>query len=117
MAHENGRPRIAAEPAVPSPPKSAPKDQKTSQVKRTPMARGAPGGLAAYGMIWEYEHATKVFRVSLRSDCDEVDVSLIAKKFGGGGHRRAAGFSHTGASIEELLVEVEAPQGWKAEPA
>jgi hypothetical protein len=80
-------------------------------------ARGAPGGLAAYGMIWEYEHATKVFRVSLRSDCDEVDVSLIAKKFGGGGHRRAAGFSHTGASIEELLVEVEAPQGWKAEPA
>jgi phosphoesterase RecJ-like protein len=68
-------------------------------------------------MIWEYEHATKVFRVSLRSDCDEVDVSLIAKKFGGGGHRRAAGFSHTGASIEELLVDVEAPQGWKAEPA
>jgi hypothetical protein len=80
-------------------------------------ARGTPGGLAAYGMIWEYEHATKVFRVSLRSDCDEVDVSLIAKKFGGGGHRRAAGFSHTGASIEELLLDVEAPQGWKAEPA
>jgi len=29
---------------------------------------------------------------SLRSDDDHVDVSVIAKKFGGGGHRNAAGF-------------------------
>ena len=80
-------------------------------------ARGTPGGLAAFGLIWEYEHATKVYRVSLRSDCDEVDVSLIAKRFGGGGHRRAAGFSHSGASIEELLLDVDVPAGWKATPA
>lgn len=33
------------------------------------------------------------FRVySLRSDADGLDVSEIAKKFGGGGHRNAAGF-------------------------
>jgi bifunctional oligoribonuclease and PAP phosphatase NrnA len=32
-------------------------------------------------------------RVSLRSAVDELDVSLIARKSGGGGHQRAAGFS------------------------
>jgi phosphoesterase RecJ-like protein len=32
-------------------------------------------------------------RVSLRSSSDEVDVSAIARKSGGGGHRQAAGFS------------------------
>jgi bifunctional oligoribonuclease and PAP phosphatase NrnA len=32
-------------------------------------------------------------RVSLRSSHDEVDVSAIAAKAGGGGHRQAAGFS------------------------
>jgi phosphoesterase RecJ-like protein len=32
-------------------------------------------------------------RISLRSSHDEVDVSAIARKLGGGGHRQAAGFS------------------------
>src|SRR3954451_11551541 len=32
-------------------------------------------------------------RISLRSSHDEVDVSSIARKVGGGGHRQAAGFS------------------------
>ncbi len=32
-------------------------------------------------------------RVSLRSSVDELDVSAIARQFGGGGHRQAAGFS------------------------
>src|SRR5665213_1644409 len=32
-------------------------------------------------------------RISLRSSCDEVDVSAIAREAGGGGHRQAAGFS------------------------
>ena len=32
-------------------------------------------------------------RVSLRSRSDELDVSIIARKAGGGGHRQAAGFS------------------------
>jgi bifunctional oligoribonuclease and PAP phosphatase NrnA len=32
-------------------------------------------------------------RVSLRSSVDELDVSAIARLFGGGGHRQAAGFS------------------------
>ena len=34
-------------------------------------------------------------KVSLRATDDEVDVSVIAREQGGGGHRRAAGFSTT----------------------
>jgi phosphoesterase RecJ-like protein len=41
-------------------------------------------------------------RISLRSSHDEVDVSAIAAKSGGGGHRQAAGFSSE-ASIEEII--------------
>ncbi len=40
-------------------------------------------------------------RVSLRASVDELDVSLIARGAGGGGHRQAAGFSSE-ASVEEI---------------
>jgi bifunctional oligoribonuclease and PAP phosphatase NrnA len=40
-------------------------------------------------------------RVSLRASIDELDVSAIARKSGGGGHRQAAGFSSE-ASVEEI---------------
>jgi bifunctional oligoribonuclease and PAP phosphatase NrnA len=40
-------------------------------------------------------------KVSLRSSVDEVDVSAIARKSGGGGHREAAGFS-SDLSVDEL---------------
>ena len=40
-------------------------------------------------------------KVSLRSSVDEVDVSAIARKSGGGGHREAAGFS-SDLSIDEI---------------
>jgi bifunctional oligoribonuclease and PAP phosphatase NrnA len=40
-------------------------------------------------------------RVSLRASTDEVDVSAIARKSGGGGHRQAAGFS-SDASVDEI---------------
>ncbi len=40
-------------------------------------------------------------RVSLRASVDELDVSAIARKSGGGGHRQAAGFSSE-AAIEEI---------------
>ena len=42
-------------------------------------------------------------KVSLRATDDDVDVSIIARAQGGGGHRRAAGFSTT-ARAEELIV-------------
>jgi phosphoesterase RecJ-like protein len=41
-------------------------------------------------------------RVSLRSSHDEVDVSAIARKVGGGGHRQAAGFSSE-LSIHDII--------------
>jgi len=40
-------------------------------------------------------------RISLRASNDELDVSAIARKSGGGGHRQAAGFSSE-ASIEDI---------------
>jgi bifunctional oligoribonuclease and PAP phosphatase NrnA len=41
-------------------------------------------------------------RISLRASHDELDVSAIARKAGGGGHRQAAGFSST-KSIDEIV--------------
>jgi len=43
---------------------------------------------------------------SLRTNYDDVDVAKIAKEYGGGGHKRAAGFT-----IEGKLQETE--NGWK----
>lgn len=40
-------------------------------------------------------------RISLRASTDELDVSAIARKSGGGGHRQAAGFS-SDESIEDI---------------
>jgi phosphoesterase RecJ-like protein len=42
------------------------------------------------------ETAPGTYRVSLRSKCD-VNVARIAERFGGGGHRNAAGCTFTGA--------------------
>jgi bifunctional oligoribonuclease and PAP phosphatase NrnA len=57
-------------------------------------------------------------KVSLRSSVDEVDVSAIARKSGGGGHRGAAGFS-SDLSVDELtdfiVREVAAQVGATAE--
>jgi len=45
-----------------------------------------------FAMIWYYDHDEKNYRCSLRAFHDTIDVSEISKKFGGGGHRKAAGF-------------------------
>jgi phosphoesterase RecJ-like protein len=42
-------------------------------------------------------------KVSLRATDDDVDVSIIARAQGGGGHRRAAGFSTT-LELDELIA-------------
>jgi phosphoesterase RecJ-like protein len=57
-------------------------------------------------------------KVSLRSSVDEVDVSAIARKSGGGGHREAAGFSSdlSVAELTEFIVrEVAAQVGSSSE--
>jgi phosphoesterase RecJ-like protein len=45
-------------------------------------------------------------KVSLRASTDELDVSAIARKSGGGGHRQAAGFS-SDDSIDEITAFLE----------
>ena len=46
------------------------------------------------------------YRVSLRSKAD-VDIGSVAKEFGGGGHKNAAGCTVTGAidSVQKLFIE------------
>jgi hypothetical protein len=62
-------------------------------------------GAADFAILWNYDHVKREFYVSLRSvDGDRADVSEIARGFGGGGHKCAAGFSYKGASIYELLA-------------
>jgi phosphoesterase RecJ-like protein len=46
-------------------------------------------------------------KVSLRSSVDELDVSAVARTFGGGGHRQAAGFG-TDLSIDEITKRIVA---------
>jgi phosphoesterase RecJ-like protein len=47
--------------------------------------------------------AASARKISLRSSSDRVDVSAIARKSNGGGHRQAAGFS-SDLSIEEITA-------------
>jgi phosphoesterase RecJ-like protein len=55
-----------------------------------------------------------VHRVSLRASVDELDVSAIARAFGGGGHRQAAGFSSE-QSVDEITELIR--QGFVAQRA
>eukprot|EP01128_Nolandella_sp_AFSM9_P005516 TRINITY_DN2667_c0_g1_i2.p1 TRINITY_DN2667_c0_g1~~TRINITY_DN2667_c0_g1_i2.p1 ORF type:complete len:305 (-),score=33.57 TRINITY_DN2667_c0_g1_i2:177-1070(-) len=57
-------------------------------------------------LLWHFTAPPREFSVSLRSSGDDApDVGALAKLYGGGGHPRAAGFSYSGASIEELFEE------------
>ncbi len=49
-------------------------------------------------------------KVSLRATDDRVDVSVIARNFGGGGHRQAAGF-FTDLTLEELVERLRSEIG------
>ena len=59
--------------------------------------------------VFLYEIEAGVYKVSLRSD-ENVDSSIISKKFGGGGHKKAAGFTMAG-TIDEIksivITEIE----------
>jgi bifunctional oligoribonuclease and PAP phosphatase NrnA len=44
-------------------------------------------------------------KASLRSSVDELDVSAIARRFGGGGHPQAAGFG-SDSSVEEITAGI-----------
>ena len=55
-------------------------------------------------VIWYYDHKNMKHNVSLRTQKNEVDVSKIAARFGGGGHKKAAGFTlRPPESVEKLF--------------
>ncbi len=59
--------------------------------------------------MFAYQIEDNKYKVSLRSK-DDVDVSKIAVTFGGGGHKRAAGFDIVGdknSVIEDVLTEIK----------
>jgi len=63
-----------------------------------------------FAVIWYYDHEARNIKVSLRSFHDHTDVSEIAKRFSGGGHRSAAGFTLPGNTVlDDLFDRVEEP--------
>lgn len=56
------------------------------------------------GAIFIREDKNGVFKVSMRSD-PQIDVGTIARKYGGGGHKNAAGFNMVGTP-EEIIKKV-----------
>jgi len=61
------------------------------------------------GIMVLKEQTGNLVKGSLRTTKDEIDVSLIAAKYGGGGHKRAAGFITAGRIIktEKNVWQVE----------
>src|SRR3954453_21039311 len=59
-------------------------------------------GTAVAGLVREQLADPSTRKVSLRATDDRIDVSRIARAGGGGGHRRAAGFS-TDLEFPELV--------------
>lgn len=61
-----------------------------------------------FAVVWFFDHASRQTIVSLRSFHDSVDVSEVAKKFGGGGHKKAAGFQLPGQiEIDGLFEDIK----------
>ncbi len=64
---------------------------------------GIVKSVSVYYLIKEKEKG--IFNVSIRSKFD-VDVSKVAFQFGGGGHKRAAGFRTGNISLENLIEKI-----------
>lgn len=65
------------------------------------------------GILFKKLNANMI-KISLRSN-KAVDLGVIAKNFGGGGHARAAGFTYTGALEDiklELFNKIKQSEGW-----
>jgi len=62
------------------------------------------GMTADAALIWKLDHQKGTINVSLRAQHADIDVCEIAETFGGGGHRRSAGFTLSGSSsIEDIF--------------
>jgi phosphoesterase RecJ-like protein len=67
--------------------------------------RAVEGAELAVLIREQLNHGAPAYKGSLRSSIDELDVSVIARRFGGGGHRQAAGFS-TDTRLEEIVDQI-----------
>lgn len=59
--------------------------------------------------VFMYELAKEEFKVSLRASSD-VDVSIVAQHFGGGGHVKAAGLTMDGTAqeiLDKLIAQIQ----------
>src|SRR5215475_7649502 len=76
--------------------------------------RAVEGAELAVLIREQLNHGTHAHKGSLRSSIDELDVSAIARLFGGGGHRQAAGFS-TDLPLGEIVEQIR--EGFLAQRA
>jgi bifunctional oligoribonuclease and PAP phosphatase NrnA len=76
--------------------------------------RAVEGAELAVLIREQLNSATHSYKGSLRSSIDELDVSAIARRFGGGGHRQAAGFS-TDLPLGEIVEQIR--EGFLAQRA
>lgn len=59
-----------------------------------------------YALIWRYVENVEKYWISLRSRKGGMDVSAIAKKYGGGGHMNASGFTSNSDSFRHSKVSI-----------
>jgi bifunctional oligoribonuclease and PAP phosphatase NrnA len=67
--------------------------------------RAVEGAELAVLVREQLNEAAHAYKGSLRSSIDELDVSMIARRFGGGGHRQATGFS-TDLPLEAIVEQI-----------
>jgi phosphoesterase RecJ-like protein len=67
--------------------------------------RAVEGAELAVLVREQLNEAAHTYKGSLRSSIDELDVSAIARRFGGGGHPQAAGFS-SDATLAEIVERI-----------
>ena len=55
-----------------------------------------------------YEISDKIFKISLRSKNETINCAEISKKYGGGGHKNAAGFTFNGSlsDIRDIIKNI-----------
>jgi oligoribonuclease NrnB/cAMP/cGMP phosphodiesterase (DHH superfamily) len=65
------------------------------------------GSKPHFTVCWRYNVQTHEYYISMRSSSSSIDISEICKKFGGGGHRNAAGCTLPGSTIlREIFIPV-----------
>lgn len=109
LEYQNKQIKKALEQAVPARFKKEPFNRFRCLIVNSAVLASEIGNAMALtpevdiGVIWRYDHKERSYIISLRSARDDVNVSELAKSFGGGGHPRASGVTYTGAHVNDLF--------------